>query len=144
MTRSSFFLPALVLSVFSFAGCAEKKVSPPHAHHAEFEVTLCGLCGDIKDEGHKCKEGAKICTNCGLHKGSVLCCSSAFTGSPRDVILCSKCGEKAFSSKCCQKSIAACPKCGLHKGSPGCCKIDRKVDDGTGHAKKVGHEGEAG
>jgi hypothetical protein len=74
-----------------------------------------------------------------MHKGSILCCSSAINGH-RDVILCRKCGEKLLAEKCCQQGIALCPKCGLHKGSPGCCKIEKAVDDGTGHAKVAGHD----
>lgn len=149
MTRwSCLLLPCLAALLFALPGCSEEPVGIPHTHHAEFEVTLCGLCGDVKEDGHVCKEGAKICSICGLHKGSILCCSTAFNGAPRDVILCSKCGEKAFTTKCCQEGFAICPKCGLHKSSPGCCKIEKAVDDGSGHtiehAHQGGHDGHAG
>jgi hypothetical protein len=29
----------------------------------------------------------------------------------------------------------------LHKDSPGCCKIERVVDDGSGHAAEAGKPG---
>ncbi len=145
MRKSCLLLPAMAALLFALSGCSEEPKGIPHTHQPEFEVTLCGLCGDIKQDGHTCKEGAEKCSICGLHKGSVLCCSTAFSGAPRDVILCSKCGETAFTKKCCQsgaaKDTAACPKCGLHKGSPGCCKIERVVDDGTGHSVKHAHQG---
>ena len=109
MTRwSCLLLPALAAGLFVISGCSEEPVGIPH-DHPEFEVTLCGLCGDIKQAGHDCKEGATICSNCGLHKGSILCCSSAFNCAPRDVILCSKCGEKAFSKKCCRPGLRCAP-----------------------------------
>lgn len=130
--RSSLLLPALAAGLFLLSGCGDELAPPPHDHVPEFELALCGLCGDIKEEGHTCKQGAAICSICGLHKGSILCCSSAFTGSPRDVILCTKCGEVAFSKKCCVAGPALCPKCGLHRGSPGCCKIKKAVVDGSG------------
>ncbi|MCI0334736.1 MAG: hypothetical protein L0228_16095, partial [Planctomycetes bacterium] len=129
--------------LFALPGCSEKPAGIPHTHHEEFEVTLCGLCGDVKEGEHTCKAGAEICRICGLHKGAILCCSTAINGR-RDVILCRKCGEKLLTKKCCQEGIAICPKCGLQKNSPGCCKIEKAVDDGTGHAKEAGHAGEAG
>lgn len=143
MTQWSCLMPVCLAGLlFMACGCGEERVvATPHTHHPEFEVTLCGLCGDVKQEGHVCKEGAKICPKCGLHKGSILCCSTAFSGAPRDVILCSKCGEKAFTNKCCQEGLAICPKCGLHKGSPGCCKIEKAVDDGSGHTNEYTHQG---
>jgi hypothetical protein len=121
MTRRSCLLLPLA-ALLALSGCSKKKVSPPHAHSPDFEITLCGLCGEVKGTEKCCKEGIALCPNCGLHKGSVLCCSSALT-SRRDVLLCMKCGERKFTKKCCQEDIALCPKCGLHKGSPGCCKI---------------------
>jgi len=149
--RSRCLIPVLAALLFALPGCSEEPKGIPHTHHPEFEVTLCGLCGDVKEDGHVCKEGAAICPKCGLHKGSILCCSSAYTGAPRDVILCSKCGEVAFTKKCCQlgtTDAALCPKCGLHKGSPGCCKIEKAVDDGSSHtiehAHQGGHDGHAG
>jgi hypothetical protein len=127
------------------SGCKKAPAGKPHTHHDEFEVTLCGLCGDVKDhDGHTCKQGATLCTICGLHKGSPLCCSAAINGR-RDVLLCRKCGELAFSKKDCQEGIALCPKCGLHKGSPGCCKIEPAPKDAAGkgvtHAHEGGHDG---
>jgi hypothetical protein len=138
MTKRSCLLLS-VLAAFSLvlAGCQKKYEPPAHAHNPDFEVTLCGFCGDVKaDDAHQCKAGAKLCPKCGLHQGTILCCSKAYTGSKGDVVLCTKCGEKTFTLKCCMqgqnKDAAICPKCGLHKGSPGCCKIKRK--DGTGEA----------
>jgi len=146
MTRkSSLLLPALAAGLFALSGCSDELAPPPHDHKPQFELVLCGLCGDIKEEGHTCKQGAAICSNCGLHKGSILCCSTAFTGAPRDVILCTKCGETAFSKKCCVPGPALCPKCGLHRGSPGCCKIKKEVDDGSGQtAERAGQGGHGG
>lgn len=116
------------------AGCGEEEVvGIPHTHQADFEVTLCGLCGHVKGSDKCCKEGATVCPICGLNKGSILCCSTAINGR-RDAILCKKCGEKVFSKTCCKDGFKICPKCGLHKDSPGCCKIDRVVADDTGHA----------
>jgi hypothetical protein len=142
MTRKScLLLAAFAAGLFALSGCGEEIAPPPHDHQPEFEVALCGLCGDLKEEGHTCKEGATICSICGLHKGSILCCSTAFTGSPREVILCSKCGEVAFGAKCCKPGPALCPKCGLHRGSPGCCKIEKEMDDGSGHAVEQAGQG---
>jgi hypothetical protein len=146
---SCLLLPVSAAFVLALPGCAKDEVKPPpHTHHEGLEVTLCGLCGDIKEDGHVCKQGAKICPYCGLHKGSILCCSPAFTGAHRDVVLCSKCGEVAFSRKCCFAGVnndaALCPKCGLHKGSPGCCKIPKATGDGgetVVHAHEGGHAG---
>lgn len=150
MTRTScLLLSTFAASLFICGGCSKKQEGIPHTHHPGMEVTLCGLCGDIKESGHACKEGAKVCPKCGLHQGSILCCSTAFTGAPRDVILCAKCGEVAFSRKCCfagvvKKDVAICPKCGLHKGSPGCCKIEKAKGEGgesVEHAHEGGHAG---
>jgi hypothetical protein len=96
------------------------------------------MCGEIKGDEKCCKEGVALCPNCGLHKGSILCCSTAISGR-RDVILCRKCGEAAFTPKCCKEGAVACPKCGLHKGSPGCCKIEKVASDATGHEYEHAH-----
>lgn len=140
--RSCLMLPALAALSVVLIGCSEKQVGIPHEHHAEFEVTLCGLCGDVKEGEHVCKEGAAICEICEKHKGSILCCSDAMNGR-RDVVLCRKCGENLLTPNCCRAGIAACPKCGLHKGSPGCCKIKPAVANGAG-SKEAGPKGEAG
>lgn len=139
MTRNSLCWVVCALVLVHVVGCSKPEV-PPHTHHPEFEVTLCGLCGEIKGGEKCCKPGIAICPNCGLHKGSVLCCSPAISGR-RDVVLCTKCGEKAFTKKCCQEGIATCPKCGLHKGSPGCCKIQRVAGDGSGESYEHAHRG---
>ncbi len=133
MTRTSCLaLACLVLSLLAIGGCQEEVVGIPHEHHAEAEITICGLCGEIKGSEKCCKEGvAPVCANCGLHKGSILCCSTAFHG--RDVVLCRKCGEVAFSKTCCKPGPALCPKCGLHRGSPGCCKIEKFSGEAAGH-----------
>jgi hypothetical protein len=129
----------------SFCGCSEEPPSFPHEHNPAFEVTLCGKCGDIKADGHACKTGARVCGNCGMHKGSILCCSGAINGR-RDAILCAKCGEVAFSRKCCLRlagkdDLPTCTKCGLHKDSPGCCKIERVVMGPNGEAIKANDAG---
>ena len=59
----------------------------PHTHNPDAEITLCGLCGEVKGGEKCCQEGVAECPNCGLHKGSILCCSTAINGR-RDVILC--------------------------------------------------------
>lgn len=123
-------------------GCSKKEpVGKPHTHHPEAEVTLCGLCGEVKGGTKCCKEGPALCETCGLHKGAPLCCSTAINGR-RDVLLCRKCGEKAFTDKCCKAGVAACPKCGLHKGSPGCCKIEPAAKDAHDEEVSHAHEGE--
>lgn len=140
--RSCWSLPCLLIGLMLVAGCSKKvAVGKPHTHHPEAEVTLCGLCGEVKGSEKCCKDGATLCPICGLHKGSPLCCSTAIYGR-RDVLLCRKCGEKAFTDKCCKEGIALCPKCGLHKGSPGCCKIEPVAKDGgTGGEFTHTHEG---
>jgi hypothetical protein len=131
----------MAASYVAMSGCSEAPpVGKPHTHHADLELTLCGLCGEIKDSDKCCKEGVAVCPNCGLHKGSILCCSPAINGR-RDVILCRKCGEVAFSSKCCAEGAVACPKCGMHKGSPGCCKIERVASGDAGQSFEHAHEG---
>jgi hypothetical protein len=140
---SKFFAASLVclaLSSLALTGCQEEAVGIPHTHHAEAEVTLCGLCGHIKDSEDCCQEGAEICPICGLNKGSILCCSSAINGR-RDVVLCRKCGEKVFTKKCCAEGFEICPKCGLHKGSPGCCKIEPVPPDFEGESIEHAHAG---
>jgi hypothetical protein len=118
--------------MLAVGGCGEAEtVGIPHTHNPAAEITLCGLCGEEKDSEKCCQEGVAECPNCGLHKGSILCCSTAISGR-RDVILCRKCGEVAFGKKCCQPGATECPKCGLHKGSPGCCKIEKVAADATG------------
>ena len=132
--RSCLMLPCLAaLLLFTLSGCGEEQIGVPHTHDPETEITLCGLCGEEKDGEKCCKEGSTECPICGLHKGSVLCCSTAINGR-RDVVLCRKCGEVAFGKKCCQPGPVLCTKCGLHKGSPGCCKIEKVVVDADGHA----------
>ena len=37
--------------------------------------------------------------------------------------LCSDCGMAKGTELCCKPGQEKCPKCGLIKGSPGCCKI---------------------
>lgn len=138
-------LPCLAALLWAISGCSEPPVGVAHTHHPDAEVTICGLCGDVKGSEKCCKEGTAICQNCLLQKGSVLCCNPAMSGR-RDVILCRICGEKAFTKKCClngNTNVALCPKCGLHKGSPGCCKIEPVAKDAVGqgdeHAHKGGH-----
>jgi hypothetical protein len=139
--RSCLMLSWVGLLLLTHAGCAEKEsVGKPHTHHPEFEVTLCGKCGEIKESENCCQEGAARCTLCGLHKDSPLCCSTAINGR-RDVLLCRKCGEKVFTDKCCKAGIAACPKCGLHKGSPGCCEIEPAPADATAEEVTHAHAG---
>jgi hypothetical protein len=145
---SCLILLGLAAVLFTLSGCSKPKVvGKPHVHHADLELTLCGLCGETKGDAKCCKEGAELCSICGLHKGSVLCCSTAINGR-RDVILCRKCGEVAFSSKCCKEGAVACPKCGLHKGSPGDCKIERVAagdpSKASEHAHEGGHDGHSG
>jgi hypothetical protein len=142
---SCLLLPAVAVLLLGLSGCEEKTVGRPHVHHPGLEIALCGKCGDVKTDGsHTCKKGATICPICGLHKGSILCCSTAINGR-RDVVLCRVCGEKLFTSKCCKEGFAACPKCGLHKGSPGCCKITKATDEERAEAKKQAEEeGHAG
>lgn len=139
----SLMLLGVAASLFPLSGCGEDAPAGiPHTHNPHAELTLCGLCGDIKDTAACCKEGTALCAVCGLHKDSVLCCSSAIDGR-RDRVLCRKCGEVAFTKKCCKEGVAACPKCGMHKASPGCCKIDPVPKDAAGseyeHAHAAGH-----
>jgi hypothetical protein len=140
----SLTLIGLAVSVLALPGCEEAPVGVPHTHNPAAEVTLCGLCGEVKESEKCCKEGIALCPNCGLHKGSILCCSTAISGR-RDVVLCRKCGEVAFGKKCCKAGPVLCTKCGLHKGSPGCCKIEKVAADATGdeyehtHAEGEGH-----
>jgi hypothetical protein len=109
MTKwSCLALPILAAMPLAFAGCAEEVRGVPHVHQEEFEVTLCGQCGDVKADGHTCKAGVAICETCGFHKGSILCCSTAINGH-RDVVLCRKCGEVGFTEKCCKEGMAICP-----------------------------------
>ena len=149
MTRKScLMLSCWAALLFTLSGCGEPEaVGIPHTHNPDAEVTLCGLCGEVKGSENCCQEGATLCPICGLHKGAILCCSTAINGR-RDVVLCRKCGEVAFSKKCCQVGAAACPKCGLHKGSPGCCKIERVASGEPGnafeHAHEGGHDGHSG
>ena len=139
--RSCLMLTWLGAVLLTHPGCSEPAPAGiPHTHNPDAEVTLCGLCGEIKGSEKCCKEGVAGCANCGLHKGSVLCCSTAISGR-RDVVLCRKCGHVAFSKKCCQTGASTCPKCGLHKGSPGCCKIEKVAIDATGHEVEHAHEG---
>jgi hypothetical protein len=142
MSRAScLILPWLGALLLMVPGCAKDEPHGiPHTHHADLEVTLCGLCGHVKDSEDCCKEGAASCATCGKNKGSVLCCSTAINGS-RDVILCRKCGEKAFTTKCCQEGAAICPKCGLHKDSPGCCKIEKAPEGAGEHGVEHAHVG---
>ena len=148
MTRGS-CLTALLLTLLLFAlyGCSEPAPAGiPHTHNPAAEITLCGLCGEVKGSEQCCKEGVAACPNCGLHKGSVLCCSTAISGI-RDIVLCRKCGEVVFGKKCCESGVtgvAACPKCGLHKGSPGCCKIEKFAGNDSDHAYEHSHEGDHG
>ena len=141
MTRWSSLLAFafLVISAVS-SGCSEAPAGVPHTHNPDAEITLCGLCGEVKDSEKCCKDGATNCSNCGLHKGSPLCCSPAISGM-RDRVLCRKCGEIVFSKKCCKPGPAMCPKCGLHKGSPGCCRIDKFTGESTGNEVEHAHEG---
>lgn len=145
MTRPSWMLVLLLgIGLVVLSGCGKQApVGKPHTHHAEAEVTLCGLCGEIKEHDHVCKEGATLCPVCGLHKGSPLCCSTAIYGR-RDVLLCRKCGEKAFTAECCKEGVALCPKCGLHKGSPGCCKIEPVAKETAGKELSHAHEDGSG
>jgi hypothetical protein len=142
MTRwSCLMLPCLAALLFVLSGCSEEPLGIPHTHNPDAEVTLCGLCGEIKDSEKCCKAGvAAECPICGLHKGSILCCSTAINGR-RDVVLCRKCGEVAFGKKCCQPGPVLCTKCGLHKGSPGCCKIEKVAADVGGDEFEHAHEG---
>ncbi len=123
---------SLAAILMGCAGCAEEPAGIPHSHDDAAETVLCGLCGYVKESESCCQEGAEKCANCGLHKGSILCCSPAINGV-RDIILCRKCGEVAFTEKCCQDGAQPCAKCGLHEGSPGCCKIE-PFDPNESHA----------
>ena len=139
--RSCILLPGVAALALTLSGCSEEPLGIPHEHNTAAEITLCGRCGEIKDSEKCCKEGvAAECPTCGLHKGSILCCSTAIYGR-RDVVLCRKCGEVAFGRKCCQPGPVLCPKCGLHKGSPGCCKIEKYAGDAGGHEAEQLHEG---
>jgi hypothetical protein len=141
--RSCLLLAGFAALPLAIAGCGEEYVGIPHTHHPEAEITLCGICGEVKEGEKCCKEGAPICPNCGMQKGSILCCSPAISGR-KDVILCRKCGEAAFTKKCCSAGPALCPKCGLHKGSPGCCKIEKFTGDAADSAYEHAHEGNHG
>jgi hypothetical protein len=122
--------------LLSYCGCAEEAPGQ-HSHDEAFELNLCGQCGNVKEDGHVCKEGATKCPNCGLHKGSILCCTYAAARGPREVIMCTKCGEVGFTRRCCKEGTPLCPKCGFHKDSPGCCKVDRFVKGPNGEAEKA-------
>ena len=138
--RSCLMLPWLAMVALTLSGCGKKApLGKPHTHHPEAEVTLCGMCGEVKENDKCCKDVAKLCSICGLHKGSPLCCSTAINGR-RDVLLCRKCGELAFSKKCCKEGIALCSKCELHKGSPGCCKIESVAKDAADHEVTHAHD----
>lgn len=143
MSRQLFLVPTGLLTLLlMLSGCSEPEpVGVPHVHNPDAEVTLCGLCGEVKGGEKCCKEGSETCAICGLHKGAPLCCSTAISGR-RDILLCRKCGELGFSEKCCKEGATLCPKCGLHKGSPGCCRIEPVAKDATGHEYEHAHDGD--
>ncbi len=51
--KSCLLLPGLAALLFVLPGCSEEPKGIPHTHHEEFEVTLCGLCGDVKQDNHR-------------------------------------------------------------------------------------------
>ena len=135
-------LTIVLLGGLTLTGCKEKQsIGKPHTHDHENEVTLCGLCGEVKGTDKCCAEGIALCDNCKLHKDSPLCCNKAIRGE-KDILLCRKCGEVCFTEKCCPKSGAPekCAECGLHKDSPGCCRIDPDVRNPSEVDEK--HDGE--
>lgn len=138
-------VPLALIGLLTLAGCGEDvSAGKPHTHDPHLEVTLCGLCGEVKGSDDCCTEDALVCDTCGKHKGSILCCSPAIHGV-RDVILCRECGEVRFTGACCKEPAEECAKCGLHKDSPGCCKIhDLPIEDeevvSHAHAGHGGHD----
>jgi hypothetical protein len=93
---------------------------------SETETTLaivyCGKCGEVRDTEKCCREGADVCADCGLHKGSPMCCKEL----PAEVAgkdLCDKCGHVAGGPECCDDKCEICTECGRHKGSALCCKL---------------------
>ncbi len=79
-----FVLAILVGLPSTLAGCSQSDPpGAPHTHHADLEVTLCGLCGQVKDSDKCCQEEARLCPKCGLHRGSPGCCK--IEPAPKDL-----------------------------------------------------------
>ncbi|MBP88640.1 MAG: hypothetical protein CMJ64_18320 [Planctomycetaceae bacterium] len=93
---------------------------------------LCLACGEAfaKDEEHTCNADSAKCADCGLTKGSALCCVDLKIDDLTATALCGSCGEIAGSENCCKEGAAKCKKCGLHKGAPACCKLEHKHEEG--------------
>ena len=115
--RSCLMLPCLAARSFTLSGCGEEQVGIPHTHHPAGRDNIVWPVRRSEGQRKCCRKGgtAAVCPNCGLHKGSILCCSTAFNGAPRDVILCRKCGEKAFTKNAVNRARrcvrnAACTK----------------------------------
>ena len=88
---------------------------------------LCGSCGHEQGTDECCAEGAEVCADCELHKGSALCCKELGDAAGQD--LCTGCGQVKGSEACCSEDGTECEKCGLHAGSPLCCKLEPEVNE---------------
>ena len=130
-------VPGSIAVVHAF-GLREEQLGIPH--DAQSRCRSHAVRPVRRNQGQRkvLQRGKQVCPNCGLHKGSVLCCSTAINGR-RDIVLCRKCGEVAFGKKCCQPGPVLCTKCGLHKGSPGCCKIEKVAAEAGDDAHEGGH-----
>jgi hypothetical protein len=80
----------------------------------------CGSCGHTADAGHACDVNCEAC-ECGVHKGSDLCCKVPEELKGKDI--CS-CGYAKGSADCCKEAAERCDKCQMIKGSDMCCKLE--------------------
>lgn len=96
---------------------------------------LCGKCGHDGGKDHVCDTKCESCTDCGLHKGSDLCCKVSEDDKGKDI--CS-CGYAKGSENCCEEGAEKCDKCHMIKGSTYCCKIPHGEEghDHDNEAKK--------
>ncbi len=137
------------LAAVLMIGCGKAETEPAKDNKGDAAASLngdsmtnvayyCGSCGHGADANHTCDANCEKC-DCGLHKGSDMCCKVPEEMKGKDICAC---GYAKGSENCCQDGAEKCSKCHMIKGSDMCCKIPHDHhhgDEGHGHDSDSGH-----